>query len=300
MKTLTISLAAATALTANVASAGLMYLNLPDNSYDAGRFIGAPDANTMTGTFSEFGYSQLLATSIYDFTDGSVAGSFFDTNDPATLASYGIPTSGTALDGVSTVDLVMPNCPLGQCDIDALSPLVPPLGTDNEGFLQTWDLQVEYTFYGDLDASGPTYTSGTFDVYFNDVNDDTNDRLVLTGELTGSVLSGANLDLLFDITFVVDDFLFIQDDNGVFVDAFDKLSAGGTPTLALDTNVNPPIPDPSELLLVAGPGGDPAAVRQTTLDGSITGTIPEPATLGLLGAGLLGIGFAGSRRRKHA
>ncbi|MBK1708074.1 PEP-CTERM sorting domain-containing protein [Marichromatium gracile] len=299
MKTLTISLAAATALTANVASAGLMYLNLPDNSYDATRFIGAPDANTMTGTFSEFGYSQLLATSIYDFTDGSVAGSFFDTNDPATLASYGIPTSGTALDGVSTVDLVMPNCPLGQCDIDALSPLVPPLATDNEGFLQTWDLQVEYTFYGDLDASGPTYTSGTFDVYFNDLNDDTNDRLVLTGELTGSLLSPANLYLYFDITFVVDNFLFIQDDNGVFVDAFDKLSAGGTPTLELDTNVDPPIPTPDQLLLVAGPSG-PAAVRQQPLDGSVTGSIPEPATLGLLGAGLLGIGFAGSRRRKHA
>ncbi|AHF05433.1 hypothetical protein MARPU_06055 [Marichromatium purpuratum 984] len=299
MKTLTISLAAATALTANVASAGLMYINLPDNSYDAGRFIGAPDANTMTGTFDEFGYSQLLATSIYDFTDGSVAGSFFDTNDPATLASYGIPTSGTALDGVTTVDLVMPNCPLGQCDIDALSPLVPPLATDNEGFLQTWDLQVEYTFFGDLGASGPTYTGGTFDIYFNDFTDDTNDRLVLTGELTGSALSGANLDLFFDITFAEDNFLFIQDDNGVFIDAFDKLAAGGTPTLELDTNVDPPIPTANQLLLVAGPSG-PAAVRQTKLDGSVTGSIPEPATLGLLGAGLLGIGFAGSRRRKHA
>ncbi|NKN34296.1 PEP-CTERM sorting domain-containing protein [Marichromatium bheemlicum] len=298
MKTLTISLAVASALSANVATANLMYLNLPDNSYDAGRFIGAPDADTTTGIFSEFGYNQLLATSIYDFTDGTILGSFFDTNDPATLAAYGIPTSGTAFDGITTVDLTMPDCPNGQCDIDALSPLVPPLGTDNEGYLQTWDMQIEYTFFGDLGASGPTYSGGTFDVYFNDLVDDTNDRLILTGDLTGSLLTGANLDLFFDITFVEDDFLFIQNDKGVFFDAYDQLLAGGTPRLVLDTNVNPPVPTSDELLLVAGPSG-PAAIRQTTLDGSVTGTIPEPTILGLLGIGLLGIGFAGTRRRQH-
>ncbi|NKN34295.1 PEP-CTERM sorting domain-containing protein [Marichromatium bheemlicum] len=300
MKRLTTSLAVAAMLGATVASASPMYINLPSNSYDDGRRNGGLDPDTSTGIFEEFGYNQLFATSIYDYSDNSVFGSFFDTNDPATLASYGIPASGTSLDGSKEVDLVLPDCPRGQCDIDALSPLVPPLGSDNEGFLQTWDLQVEYTFFGDLSASGPSYHSGTFDVYFNDLDDDTNDRLVFSGELTGSVLSGANLDLFFDITFVVDDFLFIQNENGVFFDAHDKLAAGGTPRLVLDTNVNPPIPTPDELLLVSAPNGDGAVVRQTTLDGSITGTIPEPATLGLLGAGLLGIGFASTRRRKHA
>ena len=296
MKNLLKATFAASVFLSGTAAANTMYLDLGANSYDAGRFVGAPDANTQTGTFTEFGFSQLLATSIYDLSDGSVAGSFYDTNIASELAYNNVPAAGTAMDGSTPVSLVAPDCANGQCDIDALSPLVPPLGTDNEGFLQTWDLQVEYHFDGTLGGSGPVYTGGTFDVYFNDFAD-INDRLVLTGTLTGSELQAANLNLFFDITFAEDNFLWVMDDSGSFVDANDGTISGNYATMVLDTNVNPPIPTSDQLLLVVDDGGNPNAIRQTTLDGSVTANIPEPSSLALLGLGLLGFGVA---RRKKA
>lgn len=267
------------------------------NLHDESRFIGAPDANSATGIFSEFGFSQLLATSIYDFSDGDVLGSFYDTNIPAELGFAGVPTSGLALDGLTTVDLVLPNTApaVGQSDIDALSPLVPPLATDNEGFLQTWDLQVAYHFDGTLTPGGPVYTGGTFDVFFNSLIDDTEDRLVLTGTLTGSSITAANLDLFFDITFAEAGFLFIEQ-GGAFVDAAAGIPTGNYAEFQLDTNVNPPIPTPDQLLLVVDGGGNPNAIRQTTLDGSVTAQIPEPGTLALFGLGLLGLGATARRK----
>ncbi|HSG52251.1 MAG TPA: hypothetical protein VLA40_09085 [Rheinheimera sp.] len=113
------SLTAAALLLSSVANASDMMIDLGTNSYDAARLGGAFDGNTMTGIFDEFGFSGLWATSVYDFSDGSLFGSFYDTNIADTLNGIGVPTSGTALDGVSTVNLRLPNCPLGECDIDA-------------------------------------------------------------------------------------------------------------------------------------------------------------------------------------
>jgi hypothetical protein len=205
------------------------------------------------------------------------------------------------MDGITFVNLELPDCPAGQCDIDALSPLVPPLGSDNEGFLQTWDLQLEYFFEGTLLAGGPTYTDGYIKIFFNDLNDDTNDRLILEGDLTGSDLEVANLDLFFDITFAEAGWLWIEDDNGVFVDAYTGTQSGNYSQLAIDTNVNPPIPTPDQLLAVdtTGDGVPDSAIRQTTLDGSATAFVPEPSTIALVGLGLLGFGAATRRRAKQ-
>lgn len=280
------------------ASANQMYLDLSafgGNLHDSSRFIGAPDANTQTGSFTEFGFSQMLATSIYDFSDGSVFGSFYDTNILSELTAASVPTSGLALDGVTPVNLVLPNCALGQCDIDALSPLVPPLATDNEGFLQTWDLQVAYHFDGVMTAGGPVYTGGTFDVYFNSLINDAFDGLAFSGTLTSSTISAANLDLFFDITWAAAGFLNIWNGSS-FVDASIYNGDVYNPTLALDTNVNPPIPTANQLLLVAGANGGLNAIRQTTLDGSITAHIPEPSSIALFGLGLLGLGAAARRK----
>jgi hypothetical protein len=295
MKSLKLASIAATALLlSSVASAGDMYIDLGTNSYDAARAGGAFDANTTTGIFNEFGFSQLLATSVYDYTDASILGSFFDTNNIATLAGLGLPTNGVALDGLTNVSLVLPNCGAGQCDIDALSPLVPPVNfSDSEGFLSLWDLQMEYTLFGTLTAGGPVYTGGTIDIFFNDIFNNANDRLVLTLTLTGSTINLANLDLFFDVTFAEAGFLWIDNGSGTFVDAAAGIGAGNFARVALDTNVNPPIPTADQLLLVGT-----NAIRQSTLDGSMTASIPEPASLTMLGLGLLGLAAAGRRQRK--
>lgn len=306
-KLLPTSLAVAAILSANVASANWMYIDLDTNDYDwNGPLVGVPptlsalDPDSKTGLFNEFGFSQLLATSIYDYTDGSINGNVLDTNDFNILTSYGIPTTGVALDGVTEVIFTLPDN--SQNDIDALSPLTPPIvGRDGEGFLLSWDLRVLYDIRGTFsNSTGPTYDTGYFKVFFNDLYDDSNDRLVLTGTLTGSNIQAANLDLFFDLTYAETNFLWIDNGSGNFLDAAALIASGNNPTLQLDTNVNPPIPESKSLRLLTGDATSPyavALVRQNTLDGSITSQIPEPSTLALLGLGLAGFGFLGRRQQ---
>lgn len=293
--TLALAISASTSVYANDMQLDLV--SFGGNTLDSGRFIGAADADSATSTFSEFGYSQILATSVYDITDGSIFGSFYDTNVASELTALGIPGTFDAMDGtVNGVVLATPNCAGGQCDIDALSPLVPPLGSDNEGFLQTWDLQVEYHFDGTLTATGPQYTGGYLNIYFNDFGvPGLHDTLAFSANLTGSAIDAANLNLYFDIATAVDGFLNIWNGSS-WVDAHDALAAGGTPTLVLDTNVNPPIPTLASLANI----NDEYAVRQSTLDGSITAEIPEPASIALFGLGLLGFGAASRKRKAQA
>jgi len=265
-----------------------IYIDTGDPKFGQAGFPGclvcAVDADSKTGIFTEFGFSQFLATSVYDFSDGDILGAFFDTNDPVVLGGLGIPTSGTALDTVTTVSLTLP-LP-AQVDIDALSPLVPPLTNDTEGYLLSWQMNAIYTLYGTLGASGPTYNSGTIDLYFDDLAFGGADQLVLTLSLTGSSLTLANLDLFFDVTFAKPGFLWVDDGTGNFVDASTSLTQA-----SLDTNVNPPFPTADQLLLVNDSQGNPNAIRQTTLDGSIGyRAVPVPGTLALLGLGLLGLG----------
>ena len=301
-------------LAASVAMAGLfsasanavtlfgsdMYLDLGTNGYDSATTVGNEDANSQTGIFTEMTFGQFLATSVYDITDGSLLGSFYDTNDPVTLAALGIPTSGLALDGVTTVTLNLPADP-GGIDIDGLQPNVfLPLSGDNEGFGGSWELVAKYTLNGTLGATSPTYTSGTIDLIFRELLDGNASGgaletfTVLTLSLTGSNVQLTNLQLDFDVTYAKPGFLWVKNAGGTFVDA------STVETLAqLDTNVNPVFPTTNQLLPIntGGTAAPDVAVRQTTLDGSISYKVPEPATLGLFGLGLLGLG---SVRRRAA
>lgn len=293
-----ISMALAGLFVAGAASAGNMYINLSTNDYDVQLLsaspitVGAYDANTQTAVFNEFGFNQLLATSIYDFSDGSLLGGVMDTNHASDFANYGIPRSGTAMDDTTTVSLTTP-LP-GQVDIDGLEPVTGSSPVDAEGFGNTWALSILYRFNGTLGAGGPSYTSGTFEIWFDDKLATNNDRMVLAGNLLSSTLSAANLDLYFKLTYAETGFLWTQSPNGNYYDASITL-----PGLHLDTNVNPPYPTADQLLLVAGADGSRGAIRQTTLDGTIT-PVPEPASIALVGLGLLGMGSLLARRRNRS
>jgi len=287
------AVAVALGLNTGATLAAPMYIDL--TSIDANPLkYGVPAFNTdvdgQTGVFTEFGFSQLLATSIYDFSNGSVFGAFEDTNIAANLVAAGVPASGPAFDGVSTVNLLDPIRP-GQVDIDALSPLALS-GSDSEGFGLNWELLLEYSFTGNLTAAGPQYTGGTFEVIFNSKIDPLDTQTVISGTLTGSTITAADLNLFFDVDSALDGFLWVGNDQGGFTNAGDTyLADGGTFDFVLDTNVNPAIPTADQLLLING-----NLVRQTRLDGSITGSVPAPGVLALMGLGFLGLGAA--RRRK--
>lgn len=291
------AIAASLLLISSSALANNVFINTGNAAYGVAITATIPsvDADTTTGIFNEFGYSALLATSVYNVgaNGGNLIGStFYDTNIASELTALGIPVSGLALDGITTVSLATPT--LGQLDIDALNPLVPPLpNTDGEGFLTQWDLQTAYHFDGILTAGGPIYTGGTVEIFVRDFGSNLQTS-VLKATLKSSLLQAANLNLYFDITEAAEDYLNIFNPlTGLYEDANDALAAGGIPKLILDTNVNPPIPTANQLLNVGGG----LVARQSTLDGSITATIPEPSTIALLGLGLLGLGL-GAKRRK--
>lgn len=297
-------LTASSLLISSTASAAWMYIDVGSNTYDENRgfsdgfpAVPARDADTTTGLFNEFGFNQIWTSSIYDFNDNSLLGDFFDTNITQELVDAGIPLtgiSGNSLAG-TPLSLIHPDCANGQCDIDALSPLAPPLNSDREGFLGSWDLQVLYKFNGQFTAGGPVFTDGFFEIYFNDFMNNANSRLVLKAELTGFNIEDTNLDLFFDITFAETGFLWINNGSS-FVDAAAGIPTGDFARFQIDTNVNPPIPTPDQLLVVTAPDGSRNAIRQSTLDGSATASIPEPGSLAIIGLGLVGLGAL--RRRQ--
>lgn len=253
---------------------------------------GNGDSNTQTAVFSEFGFSQNLATSIYDFSNGSIFGSFVDTNIPSELVAAGIPAAGLtglALDGTTTVDIKHP-IEDAQTDIDALSPIAPPLGGDNEGYLSTWYLDTEFKLNGVLSQSGPVYTGGYIEFYLVEGRVPTAQRtLALRAEVEDSMMVGAGLVINFETVSALPGMFFVDDGLGNMVDLSTMKRR-----VRLDTNVDPAIPTASELLLI---NGGTSVVRQSALDGSVQITVPEPASLAILSLGILGLAATGRKKR---
>ena len=254
-------------------------------NYDSAS-AGSNDADNRTGTFDSFNFANLLATSIYDLSDGSVQGSFYDTN-------VGLPAAGSysALSGGGSVTLTTPN--QSQKSISTLSPVTDTFsfaGSDDEGYGTNWSIYTEFTLNGDLDAFGPTYNSGTFKLFFfAGAGQPGTGTELLSADLYASnvALNGGNaaVETFFDIKSVISDFFFIQAGGSEF-DLADTLDPNAnSDTFRVQFVVDPAVPSGDTLAVVGN-----TAVRQSVLSGSAILPVSEPGTLALFGLALLGLG----------
>lgn len=253
---------------------------------NAGLVFGSGDADTRTATFDSFNFANLLATSIYDISDGDVAGSFYDTN-------VGLPAPGTygALAGGGTVAIAAPTA--SQQTITQISPITETaVGdlSDDEGYGSTWSIYTEFTLNGVLDAVGPTYNAGNFKLFFrNNLGADGDAVELLSADLYASnvALNGGNaaVETFFDIKSVISNFFYLQT-GGSEVDLATTLDPlANSDTFRVQFVVDPAIPTGESLAVIGN-----TAVRQSVLSGSAILPVSEPGTLALFGLALLGLG----------
>ena len=141
------------------------------------------------------------------------------------------------------------------------------------------------------------YTGGVFSVFYQSAATDPNNgkevlRLIVTG--SNIELTNLNVNGYVDYSYAGGDTFvqnFFNSGEGLGSLYSNWLNNNISVSWVLDTNVDPPIPTPSQLYN-SGSG----LIRQSTLDGSLVINVPEPGTLALVGLALAGVGFAQSRR----
>lgn len=267
------------------------------------------DTSTSTAAFDELGYTGTRATSIYLGSPATVGTVVVDTNETSVMNFYGFSAGSKTTIGGATVSASYPVIPFGL-NVDALNTTALGNGFSNAqlfpyGTSGTWGLTYDYTITGVITATGISFNSGYFKIYYED---GVVRKQVGLLNVSGSTLNAANLDVFgtFSFDFNGDT---IDNDADAFVKNFWKSEAPFGDTFynvwaankdgvawSLDTNVNPPIPSVNDLW-VSSTG---ALIRQTSLDGSIVFNVPEPGSLALMGLGLLGFGLSRRVKRQAA
>jgi hypothetical protein len=281
------------------------------------------DADTVTDSFSQLGFGQWKATSIYQDLDNSgdlsALDSIYDTNIQANLVSiFGAGTTiWPALSGGGATVSLNSTIDTGNAQFTGLLPLTPFLNSV-EGFNATWNLTTQYEIFGNFGdlLAGKPFSSGYFDIYLNTDNLPGNvtatDKFLLRLDVTGSLLTLANLNIFGTVSAVGAG--NIPDpaggDTGVpIADFFNFANPASTfgsligqnldINWILDTNTDPPIPTDNQLAVVPDNGNGDYFIRQAQLDGSIEfNKVPEPTTTALLAIGLLGFGAVARKKGK--
>ncbi|MCP5209229.1 MAG: PEP-CTERM sorting domain-containing protein [Hahellaceae bacterium] len=198
-----------------------------------------------------------------------------------------------------------------QNGFNALNPLCNPEGfscsDDTERYGDDWILSYEYVLEGTVSVTDISFTSGYFNVFYHDSTGVSFEQVAKIS-VTGSQLLPANLNIMGEVTFDFDGD-GIDNDASAFAKNFmhdattgtsfyDIWTTGGDSAISflIDTNVNPPIPNPASLVVTTDGAGGIYGIRQSTLDGSAEFNVPEPSSIALLGLGLLGLGATARRK----
>lgn len=289
-----------------------------------------PDNSTKTSAFNTLGVTETSATSIYLGVPQTIGTTVYDTNSVSVMQSYGFTAGLKDSLGTAQLTAVYPQIPAGV-NVDLLNTPTTGNGFTNgtgdfgwgNGY---WGLTYEYTLTGVTTATGVYFSGGTIDIFYHDAapnisgltNPDaaalasnTNKTKVLEIDVTGSSLKAPNLTVFgkVDAAFLASASSFVQNfwhiAGGAGTSFAEYFNAGGSGIdFKLDVNVNPADPTADHFwtqnyrLVEDGPI-QTAFFRQATTSGTIEFTVPEPATLALMGLALAGAGVV-SRRRKQA
>ncbi|MBV1959908.1 MAG: PEP-CTERM sorting domain-containing protein [Pseudomonadales bacterium] len=311
LKTTALLIGSVFAATANASS----FLITVENDWPT-----VPDGDAQTAPIDQLTFGKTLATSFYD---GLAPGAnVVDTNIQFEMNALDFDVNATqAIDG-SAISFRYPT-KNDDVDVDSMSIVPSANAADTEGFNQIgtgWSMSYQFKLIGTLQADGVEYYDGFIDIFYNstvDLNNAQFETQVARINIDDSDLDQGNLYISGAMSFDFDGDGTDDANDGVdlaadafvqnfFTDVnmgknyYDIWTEGGDTSISflLDTNIDPPTPQAYDTAVTFGPNGAPSGfVRQSELDGSVRFNVPEPGSLVLIGAGLLGLGMS-SRKRK--